>query len=65
MKKLTLLVGVLLIAGATFACDGGKKDCCKKGAAKKECCKKGGKDCKKSCDKEAAKKMDNKSDKKS
>lgn len=42
MKKLTLLVGALVIAGASFACDGhGKKACCKKDGAKKECCKKG------------------------
>jgi hypothetical protein len=40
MKKLTLFLGALMIAGATFAHDGGKKDCCKKGE-KKECCKKG------------------------
>ena len=48
MKKLTLLMGALMIAGASFACDGdkGKKACCKKGEAKKECCKKGGKECK-------------------
>lgn len=48
MKKLTLIVGALLIAGATFACDGDKKTkaCCKKDGAKKECCKKGEKkDC--------------------
>jgi hypothetical protein len=46
MKKLTLLMGALMIAGASFACDGdkGKKACCKKGEAKKECCKKGGKE---------------------
>lgn len=50
MKKLTLLVAALTIAGATFACDGNKKECCKKGA-KKECCKD-----KKHCDKDAAKK---------
>jgi hypothetical protein len=44
MKKLTLLVGALMIAGASFACDGhGKKACCKKDGAKKECCKKGDK----------------------
>lgn len=52
MKKLSLLVCALMIAGATFACggDGGKdKKCCKKDA-KKECCKKGEK---KSCDKDA------------
>lgn len=50
MKKLTLLVCALVVAGSVFACDGdkgGKKECCKKGA-KKECCKKGEK---KSCDK--------------
>lgn len=49
MKKLTLLLGVLMIAGASYACDGnkGKKACCKKGDAKKECCsKKDSKDCK-------------------
>ena len=42
MKKLTLLLSALMIAGVTFACDGdkGKKACCKKGEAKKECCKK-------------------------
>jgi hypothetical protein len=40
MKKLTLLLGVLMIAGASYACDGNKdKGCCKKGE-KKECCKK-------------------------
>lgn len=46
MKKLTLLLGVLMIAGATYAGDGGKdkKSCCKKGE-KKECCKKDGKHC--------------------
>lgn len=51
MKKLTLLVATLFIAGASFACDGdkGKKACCKKGDKKeaKACCKKGeGKECK-------------------
>ncbi len=50
MKKLTLLLGALVIAGSVFACDGkgkGDKACCKKGE-KKECCKKGEKkDCKK------------------
>jgi hypothetical protein len=42
MKKLTLFLGALMIAGASFACDGNKdaKACCKKGE-KKECCKKG------------------------
>ena len=51
MRKLTLLIGALLIAGASFACDGDKKAakacckkeekaaCCKKGAAAKECSK--------------------------
>ncbi len=41
MKQLTLFIGALMIAGATFAGDGGKgsKACCKKGE-KKECCKK-------------------------
>jgi hypothetical protein len=51
MKKLTLLLGALVIAGASFACDGkgkGDKACCKK-EEKKECCKKGEK---KSCHKE-------------
>lgn len=41
MKKLTLLVGALMIAGATFAHDGNKKD--KKEKCSKECmehCKK-------------------------
>jgi hypothetical protein len=54
MKKLTLLLGALMIAGATYACDGGKdaKACCKKGE-KKECCSK--KHDKKCCDKEAKK----------
>jgi len=45
MKKLTLLLSALMIAGASFACDGGKegKACCKKGEKKeaKACCKKG------------------------
>lgn len=52
MKKLTLIVGALLIAGASFACGGDKKACSKKGGdAKKECCKKGEKkDCHKSAD---------------
>jgi hypothetical protein len=50
MKKLTLLLGALVIAGAVYACDGkgkGDKACCKK-SEKKECCKKGeGKSCEK------------------
>jgi hypothetical protein len=48
MKNLTLLMGMLLIAGASFACDGNKdkKACCKK-SEKKECCKKDAKSCKK------------------
>lgn len=60
MRKLTLLLGALLIAGATFACDGGKdkKACCKKDV-KKECCKD-----KKHCDKDQAKKDDRKTDEK-
>jgi hypothetical protein len=55
MRKLTLLIGALLIAGASFACDGDKKEakaCCKK-SEKKECCKKGDK---KACAKDEAKK---------
>mgnify|MGYP001599627164 CR=1 FL=1 len=59
MKKLTLLLGALMIAGFTFAHDGGK--CCKKEKCSKECmkhCKKEKKDCYKGCDK------DNKTDKK-
>lgn len=45
MKKLTLLMGVLMIAGASFAHDG--KGCCKKKAKSgTECCK-DKKDCKK------------------
>ncbi|XZF13527.1 hypothetical protein ACTHGU_17240 [Chitinophagaceae bacterium MMS25-I14] len=58
MKKLTLFVGALLIAGATFAHDGGKdKACCKKGEKKEACCKKGEKKacCKKGESKEEAK----------
>ena len=55
MKKLTLFLGALMIAGATFAQDGAKKECCKKGE-KKECCKKGEKkDCKQGEKKEASK----------
>lgn len=61
MKKLTLIVGALLIAGATFAGDGDKgKACCKKGE-KKECCKKGEK---KDCHKAEAKKEASASEKK-
>lgn len=39
MKKLTLLLGALMIAGVTFAHDG--KGCCKKKAKcqKEHCCK--------------------------
>ncbi len=67
MKKLTLLLGALMIAGASFACDGGKegKACCKKGEKKegKACCKK---DEKKNCSHhEEAKKEEKKEDKKS
>ena len=65
MKKLTLLLGALMIAGASFACDGKKegKACCKKGDKKeaKACCKKGEeKDCKHA----EAKKTDKKADEK-
>lgn len=62
MKKLTLFLGALMIAGASFACDGGKeaKACCKKGE-KKECCKKGDK---KDCAKEAKVKDQKKADEK-
>lgn len=50
MKKWTLLMATLFIAGASYACEGkcDKKNCCKKGAKKegKACCKKkDGKDC--------------------
>lgn len=67
MKKLTLLLGALMIAGASFACDGGKegKACCKKGEKKegKACCKK---DEKKNCSHhDEAKKEEKKEDKKS
>ena len=63
MKKLTLLVGALVIAGSVFACDGDKKggkSCCKKGEKKEACCKK---DEKKACckkDEKSAKKEDKK-----
>jgi hypothetical protein len=49
MKKLTLILGALVIAGASFACDGKKeKACCKKDEkAKMSCCsKKSAKECK-------------------
>jgi Ni/Co efflux regulator RcnB len=37
MKKLLMIAAVALLStGAAFACDGKKKDCCKKGE-KKEC----------------------------
>lgn len=67
MKKLSLLLGALMIAGASYACDGGKGDgkaCCKKGEKKETaaCCKKGDK---KACTKAEAKKEDaNKTEKK-
>jgi hypothetical protein len=52
MKKLTLIVAALFIAGASFAHDGDKKACCKKGEKEtKACCKKG--EGKKECSKEA------------
>lgn len=49
MKKLTVLLGILMIAGATYACEG--KSCCKD----KKDCKKESKCCKdkKHCDKDA------------
>ncbi len=64
MKKLTLFLGALMIAGASFACDGNKGDkaCCKK-TEKKACCKKGEKkDCAKTAEvkKEQEKKVDEK-----
>ena len=61
MKKLTLFLAALMIAGASFAGDGdGKKACCKKGENAKACCKKEAaaqKSCcqKKGCDKKSAK----------
>ena len=65
MKKLTLFLGALMIAGASFACDGGKKGdkaCCKK-TEQKACCKKGDKkDCAKTAE---AKKAEKKAEKKS
>lgn len=62
MKKLTLLLCGLLIAGSTFACDGDKK-CDKKDCkAKTECCKKGDKKGKECC-KKGAKKADQKAEK--
>ena len=66
MKKLTLLLATVLIAGSAFACDG-SKDCCKKGQKDgKACCKKEAaakaEGCeKKGCDKHTAKKEDTKS----
>lgn len=64
MKKLTLLLGALMIAGATFACDGGKKDnkkaCCKK-EEKAACCKKKGESCEKTAKKDEVKTSDKKS----
>jgi hypothetical protein len=59
MKKLTLFVAALVMAGSAFACDG-SKDCCKKGQkGGKACCKKeaaaSAAHCeKKGCDKTAA-----------
>jgi len=61
MKKLTLLLGILMIAGASYAKDG--KSCCKKDAkcTKESACCKDKKNCKKECSKEtAAKKTDTK-----
>lgn len=60
MKKLTLIVAALFIAGASFAHDGDKKGCCKKGEkGTKTCCKKG--ESKKECSKETAEKEAEKS----
>ncbi|MBA3828273.1 MAG: hypothetical protein H0X33_05005 [Taibaiella sp.] len=54
MKKLTLLMSVLMIAGSTFSY-AGHGSCCKKGGAKCEkdakCCK-DKKHCSKECDKD-------------
>ncbi|HQE12627.1 MAG TPA: hypothetical protein PLQ78_07765 [Flavipsychrobacter sp.] len=64
MKKLTLFLGALMIAGAAFACDGGKskKACCKKEEKTACCSKKDSKDCK---SKESAKKEEKTTQKKS
>jgi hypothetical protein len=62
MKKLTLLLAGLFLVGASYACDGDKKACCKKGA-KKECCAKDSKACKeKDCKHDHAKKEDKATD---
>ena len=67
MKKLTLLLSALMIAGVTFAHDG--KGCCKGHGAKctkESACCKDKKNCKKECSKEEAstnKKSNGKSDK--
>jgi len=65
MKKLTLLLSALMIAGVTFAHDG--KDCCKgkkEKCTKESACCKDKKHCGKSCSKEeAAKTKKEKSDK--
>ena len=55
MKKLTLLLGFLMITGATFAHDG--KSCCKKGqkCTKESACCKDKKHCAKECSKETKK----------
>jgi hypothetical protein len=64
MKKLTLLMGALMIVGASFAGDGkdSKKACCKK-SEKSACCKKDGKHCEKDAQakKEEAKAVEKKS----
>ncbi len=62
MKKVTLFLAALMIAGASFACEGdkkGDKKCCKqktecKKGDKKACAKKG--NSKKACCKKGAKK---------
>ena len=62
MKKITLLLSALMIAGVTFAHDG--KSCCKgnKGKCSKEsaCCKDKA-HCKKECSKDATMNSNNKS----
>ena len=59
MKKLTLVVALLMITGATFAQE---KDCCKKKGAKSAACCKDGKNCKKDA-KDAPKKTEAKATK--
>ena len=58
MKKLTLLLGVIMLAGATYSYAGDGKSCCKdkKGCTKESKCCKDKKNCSKSCEKGSAKK---------